>query len=166
VAPSTTAAVLSIIVHDWACFDYSGYLFRQEDLSGVDFTLSTTSWNQLQLVSFINKLSRLHWRPLQLVDNCPWIKLSHLYLFRLILHRLGYFLCNVHSLHRPCHAYSRLPARSTSVLFFHTAPIALVSSQRVLQYPGSVRLSWHLDSSVRLCNYACMWPSSLRNGLQ
>jgi hypothetical protein len=36
------------------------------DKSGVGFTPSTTCWNRLQLVSVINKPSRLHRRPLRL----------------------------------------------------------------------------------------------------
>jgi hypothetical protein len=37
----------------------------------------------------------------------------------------------------------------------------------VASYPGSTRFNlWDLDSFVRLCSYACMWPCSLRYGLR
>jgi hypothetical protein len=85
-APSTTTTVSSTIVHEWACFDYSDYLFWQENYPGVGFTPSTTSWNPLRLIGFVNKPSWLHRRPLRLVDNLSQIKLSHLYLFRLVFH--------------------------------------------------------------------------------
>jgi hypothetical protein len=49
---------------------------------------------------------------------------------------------------------------------FRAEPIALVFSQWLLHYPGSVCFSWNLDSSIRLCNYACMRPSSVCNGLR
>jgi hypothetical protein len=46
--------------------DYFDYTSRLENLSGVGFTPSTTCWNRLWLVGFINKPSRLHRRPLRL----------------------------------------------------------------------------------------------------
>jgi hypothetical protein len=76
----------------------------------VGFTLSTTSQNRLRLVGFINKPSRLHRRPLRLADNLPRIKLSHLYLLRLVFHMIGYLFVYVSMGMKPSRAtLRRLP---------------------------------------------------------